>query len=134
MWMMTVFVALTALAVGIIWLLARGKLRDSDWTNSAVLAALVIGGSAVFGATANLVTNSISASYQSATEIKKMQATMLLAILQENEPSYVPGRNEAMRKERITIAIQSGLISDDDGSICMAFVKEGCPIKVLKAK
>jgi hypothetical protein len=63
-----------------------------------------------------------------------MQATMLLAILQENEPSYVLGRNEAMRKERITIAIQSGLISDDDGSICMAFVKEGCPIKVLKAK
>jgi hypothetical protein len=36
--------------------------------------------------------------------------------------------------ERVTIAIQSGIIFDDDGSICMAFVKEGCPIKVLKAK
>ena len=43
-------------------------------------------------------------------------------------------RNEGMRKERTTIAIQSGIISDDDGSICMAFVKDGCPIKVLKAK
>ena len=131
---MIVFVALIALVGSIIWVRVRGKLRDSDWTNSAVLAALVIGGSAVFGAAANLITSSISASYQSATEMKKLQATMLLAILQENEPSYVPGRNEAMRKERITIAIQSGIISDEDGSICMAFVKEGCPVKVLKAK
>jgi hypothetical protein len=134
LWTMIIFVVVVVAVLAASIFLLRERLRDSDWTNSAVLAALVIGGAAVFGAIANLVTTSISASYQSSAEMKKLQATMLLAILQENEPSYVPGRNEAMRKERITLALQFGLFSDDNGSICMAFVKEGCPIKVLKAK
>jgi hypothetical protein len=109
LWMMIVFlVALAAALAGVIWLFAKGKLHG-DWTNPAVLAALVIGASSVVGAIANLWTNSISASYQSAAEMKKLQATMLLNILQQNEPSYVPGRNEAMRKERTTIAIHSSM-------------------------
>ena len=133
MWTMIIFIVVVCVAVAAGIFLLRGRLRDSDWTNSAVLAALVIGGATVFGAIANLVTTSISASYQSSAEMKKLQATMLLNILEENS-QYGPAQIEAMRKERIILALQSGLISDDNGSICMAFVKEGCPIKILKAK
>ena len=40
--------------------------------------------------------------------------------------------NEYNQKQRMTILIQSGIIPDHDGRICMALIKEGCPIKVLK--
>jgi hypothetical protein len=104
-----------------------------NWSDPTVLAA-IIGGSAALGvAIAGSISGSISASYQSAAEVEKTRGTLLVNILLAYEPSQVPGRNEQNLKDRITVLIQSGIMSDNDGSICMAIVKEGCPVKVLKA-
>jgi hypothetical protein len=99
-----------------------------------VLAAIVVALAAVFTALMSVLTNSITASYQSASDREKSKTAVLLSILQEYNTGMVPGRNEQMMKDRITIAIQSGLISDEDGSICLAFLKQGCPVKVLRVK
>jgi hypothetical protein len=93
---------------------------------AAVLTAWVAIASLLFGW--------VTSCSQENLERQKLQSSILLGILQQYQPNMVPGRNEAMLKERVKVAIQSGMISDDDGRICMAFITEGCPIKILKAK
>lgn len=118
--------------------LKKRDLEDrSGWKrlkHPAVAAALITGWVALASGIGSGIFGWVSSSTQARVELKKFQDTIVLNILQENEPSYVPARNEEMRKQRIRIAIESGIIADENGSICRAFVGEGCPIKVLRAK
>jgi hypothetical protein len=116
--------------------LKQKELNDQDgWSNklkspavvAAMITAMVLLSSAIVSATVGWKTSSDQAS----TERQKNQNTILLAILQEYDTNATPGRNAETRAERIKIGIQSRLISDDDGSICMAFIGSGCPIKVI---
>jgi len=51
---------------------------------------------------------------------------MLLGLVQNN------GLNDASRSDFTRHLIQAGVLPDEDGSICMAFVGKDCPLKVLK--
>jgi hypothetical protein len=104
------------------------------YLHPAVIAAVVVGAATVLAAIVNLITSWITLSYDTTFEQEKSKTTVLLGILQEYNPNMVSERNEQMMKDRIIIAIQSGLISDENGSVCLAFLKQGCPIKVLKVK
>jgi hypothetical protein len=109
--------------------------RGTPWyLHPAVISALVVAAATVLAAIVSLITNWITLSYDTTFEQDKNKTTVLLGILQDYNPNMVPPRNEQMMKDRITIAIQSGLISDEDGSICLAFLKQGCPVKVLRVK
>ncbi len=118
------------------WLLTR-----VDWSIklaepvvvASLVAALTTGTVTAISAVGTMVSGAILASNQKSAEIEKMKATILLSIVQQYDSSLVPQRNENNQKQRMTVLIQSGIIPDDDGSICMALIKEGCPIKVLKA-
>lgn len=118
------------------WLLTR-----VDWSIklaepvvvASLVAALTTGTVTAISAVGTMVSGAILASNQKSAEIEKMKATILLSIVQQYDLSLVPQRNENNQKQRMTVLIQSGIIPDDDGSICMALIKEGCPIKVLKA-
>lgn len=118
------------------WLLTR-----VDWSIklaepvvvASLVAALTTGTVTAISAVGTMVSGAILASNQKSAEIEKMKATILLSIVQQYNSSLVPQRNENNQKQRMTVLIQSGIIPDDDGSICMALIKEGCPIKVLKA-
>jgi hypothetical protein len=113
--------------------------KNSDWgrRDPVVVAAYVAGFTALVVAWTNalgaVVSGSISTWGQKEAEIEKARSAALLSVILQYEPSEVPARNESTRKERITALIQSGIIADDGGSICMAMIKEGCPLKVLNA-
>jgi zinc transporter ZupT len=109
-----------------------------DWkmrlTSPTVIASVVAASAAVAVAVTSAISGLISASYQSASEIEKTKANVLLSVLLHYDSSLVPDRNLQNERDRMKILIQSGIVSDDNGSICMALIKEGCPVQVLKAK
>jgi hypothetical protein len=119
-------------------------LRQVNWqrrlTSPLVVSAVVAGGTtfavAAIGAVGSVVSSWISASSQRATDIEKSKANVVLSVVQQYDSSLAIGRNESNRRERIRILIQSGVIPDENGSICKAVMDkdEGCPIEVLKAK
>jgi hypothetical protein len=117
-------------------------LHQIDWKSRlatpSVLAAVVVAFATVavaaIGALGGAVSGWIVSSYQASSEIEKTKANVLLSIVQQYDASMVPTRNEEYQRRRMTILIQSGIVSDEKGSICMALIKEGCPIKVLSAK
>src|SRR5271170_6137794 len=96
----------------------------SAWLHSAaVRAAVVAGAAAVAVAAAGFIGGWISASYQSASEREKLQATMLLELVRLQGIGQVEFARQM---------IQAGFIKDPDGSICVNYVGQGCPLKVLK--
>jgi hypothetical protein len=109
-------------------------MHTSERTSSPAVQAAIVGAfAAISVAIAGLITGWISAKYQSTAEVEKARGTLLLTTLLAYEPTQVPGRNEQNLKDRIKVLIQSGVMVDKEGSICMAVIKEGCPITVLKA-
>jgi hypothetical protein len=128
-----VFLAFILIAAVIIWLL-----RQVDWntrlTEPTILAAIIAASAAVAVALSGAIGAVVAGWISASAERERTRATVLLGIVQQYEPSLVPQRNLDYQKTRTTILIQSGIISDDNRSICMALIKEGCPIKVLKAR
>src|SRR5436305_148328 len=99
-------------------------MRSRRWRNSAVVRAAEIGAAAVLaGALAGAIGGGISAKYQRASAAEKLQAEVLLDLVH----SAPMPRMEYTRR-----MIQAGILKDPDGSICMAFVGQGCPLSVLK--
>lgn len=125
------FLALCLLLTATVWLLWK-----VDWKakldSPTVIAALVAGSAALAVALTGAISGVISSHYQSAAEVEKTRMTVLLDILQHYDPSLVPDRNLENQKQRMKIMIQSGIVADESGSICMALIQDGCPIKVLK--
>jgi hypothetical protein len=110
-----------------------------DWnprlTSPTVVASLVAGSAAFAVALTGAVAGVISASYQSKTEIEKTRSNVLLNIVQHYDSSLVPERNLDNQRQRMKIMIESGIVADDRGSICLAFkIQEHCPIQVRKAE
>jgi len=97
-------------------------------------AATVAAATGVLIASVTALSGQMSAYFQAEAAKEKVRADVLLPIVQEYESTLVPARNDENRRQRVTILIQSGVLADPDGSICMAVVKEGCPLAVLKAK
>jgi hypothetical protein len=112
------------------------KLKDLEdrrrWWNwlktPPVIAALITAWVAI----ASLVFGWITSHIQAQVEREKFQSSMLLTILEENVPGFSPDPYNPIRVERVRVAIQSGMISDGDGRICATFIRDGCPLKVLK--
>jgi hypothetical protein len=129
---------LTLIVVGLVilageaWLLIRVDLK-TRLAEPTVLAAVIAGGAAlavgISTALGAVVSGVISASYQKSAEIEKTRATVLLSIY---NATY--SRIEMHPDQKIRVLIQSGILPDDDGSICMAVIHQGCPLPVLKAK
>ena len=139
--LMILVIVLVAAGIIVWWLIPWATSLGVDWRRkleepviiAALVAAVVTGVVAVTNAVATMVSGAIAASNQKDAEIEKLRAATVLSVLQQYESSMVPARNEENQKQRMKILIQSGLIPDRNGSICMALIKEGCPIKVLKA-
>ncbi len=55
----------------------------------------------------------------------RLKGNLLLSLVQNND---------TVRKEYTARLIRSGVLEDDDGAICQAFVGEGCPIRVNRPK
>ena len=66
---------------------------------------------------------------QKDAEIEKLRATIVLSVLQQYEPTMVASGNERNQKQRMTMLIQSGIIPDHDGRICMAVIKRGALLR-----
>lgn len=95
----------------------------------AVVVAL-IGAVATLGvALASLISGAISGYFQRQSDIDKLKTTLVIGIA-----NYNVNVNHVSRAEYTKKLIESGVLPDDDGAICMAFVGEGCPLKVLKIK
>ncbi len=89
-----------------------------------VLAAVIAAGASIGVALAGVVIGSISAYYQRQSDSDKLRTTLIINISSQGEA----GR----RADVARALIESGVLPDQDGSICMAFVGKGCPLKVLK--
>ena len=66
----------------------------------------------------------VSSYCQHQSDVARIKANLLLSLVQNNESN---------RKEYTARLIRSGVLEDDDGAICRAFVSDepkGCPIKV----
>lgn len=128
-------VVTAVLAIGLTAILRR--VRWQEKLKDPIVVAAVVAASATFAVAAvntvgSVVSGSISASYQEKIEAEKLRANILLSVLQQYEQTLVPERNEANQKNRMKVLIQSGIVSDSDGSICKAIGIDGCPIKILK--
>jgi hypothetical protein len=128
-----IIVGLCLVLAAAVWLLWK-----VDWktrlASPTVVTSLVAASAAVAVAVTGAISGLISAAYQSAAETEKTKADVLLSIVQGYDASLDPDKNLEYQKQRILILIQSGIVADDNGSICMALIKDNCPIKVLKAK
>lgn len=86
----------------------------------AIISAVAIVGVSIAGA----IGAAITAHSQQQTDIAKLKTTILL--------SLVLRIDDATRAEYARTLIQAGVLPDEDGAVCMAFVRKGCPLKVLK--
>jgi hypothetical protein len=89
----------------------------------SVAAATIAAAASIGIALASLIGGSISASFQQESDTEKLKTTVVIDIV--NWP-------EAQRGSFAAQLIQSGVLPDKDGSICMAFVHKGCPLEILK--
>ena len=89
-----------------------------------VLAAAIGAGASIGVAVAGVIGGSISAYYQRLSDTDKLRTSLVLNIASQGSAS---GRVEVARA-----LIESGVLPDPDGSICMAFVGMGCPLKIAK--
>jgi len=121
---------LLAVAIGLLW--------KVDWktrlTSPTVVASLVAGSAAFAVALTGAISGVISASYQSKAEIEKMRSNVLLSIVQFYDPSK-PDQSLEIQKQRMKVMIESGIVPDENGSICLALeIQKPCPILVQKVK
>ncbi len=133
---MTTFIVYpTVVAIGVV-IIGCVILKFVDWksalTEPIVVASVVAAVTSGIVAIMTLASGAIASSNQKDAAIEQLRTTTLLSIIQQYASSQVPGRNENNQKQRMAILIQSGIVRDNEGSICMALIKEGCPIKVLK--
>ncbi|HUI20825.1 MAG TPA: hypothetical protein VLZ74_07245 [Methylocella sp.] len=87
---------------------------------AAIVAAAATIGVAVAGAFGGMV----SSYYQHQTSVAQLKANLLLDIVQ---------KDDTQRREYTRRLISSGVLEDNDGTICRALVSQGtgeCPIKV----
>ena len=97
----------------------------NGWMQSAtVRAAVVAGSAAVAVAVAGAIGGWISSVYQRASEAEKLQTTIVVDLIHVSDSA---------RAEYARRLIQAGVLKDSDGSICRAFVGQGCPLPILKA-
>ena len=97
--------------------------------NPIVLAAVIAAAASLSVAAAAAISAVIASGFQSGSDAARLQATILL------EVAKIPNLGERAITARQLI--ESGLLKDDDGMICVAFVKSqqggSCPIKPQKA-
>jgi len=84
----------------------------------AILAAVIAAAASIGIALAGVIQGSISAYYESKADGEHTQVALVSNILKLPEQE---------RKDYAAKLIQSGLLKDDDGSICRAFIGQGCP-------
>lgn len=92
-----------------------------------VLAAVIAAAASLGVAMAGAIGGGISSYFQSQSDLARLKTTILLELVK---------KNDADAKKTAGVLIQSGVLPDADGAICMAFVGagEGCPIKVAKPR
>jgi hypothetical protein len=92
--------------------------------NSATVRASVVGAAAAVAvAVAGVIGGSIGAYFQHKSDSEKLQATILVELVRNNDQ---------LRAEYTSHLLRAGILKDNDGAICRAFVKVGvCPIKAL---
>lgn len=106
------------------WLL-HAERNVMTWMSSPTVRAAAIGAAAAIAvAVAGLIGGSISAYFQGKSDSEKLQATLLMELVRSNES----GRIEYTRR-----LLEAGVLKDDDGAICRAFIEQGCPIKPLRS-
>jgi hypothetical protein len=86
----------------------------------AVFVGMVAAAASVAVAVAGAISGSISSFYQDRSEQAKLHTTALLELIK-----YKPDE----QSERVRQLIQAGILKDEDGKICKAFLVSGCPIK-----
>lgn len=121
----------SAAALLLLLMAVRGKWQKAHWNDPTVLAALIAGAAALGVAAAGAISGSISAAYQNAAEGEKDRGDLLIHALLAFDPHKTQQQNQDDLSQRVKILIQSGIIPDDNGSICRAFVGGNCPLKVL---
>src|SRR5690348_8888108 len=84
----------------------------SRWWNWLKTPPVIAAFITAWVALGSYVSSAVTARIQARSELQKFQASMLLSILTDNTPS-----GGAARGARVKIAIQSGMISDEDGRI-----------------
>lgn len=91
----------------------------------AVFAAIVTAAATIGVAVAGAIGGTISSYFQTESAHSQLQTTILLEILKGNQQQ---------RADEARVMIQSGVLEDKDGAICMAFIGEGkgCPLKVVR--
>ena len=133
--LLMLIVAGCAAAVALVLRVMRGKWSDVKWSDPTILAAIIAGSAALGVAVAGAISGSISAAYQSAAAAEKNKGDLLVAALLKFNPQKSEPDNQKDLAQRVKILIQSGIIPDDSGSICRAFVKDflktDCPLTKL---
>jgi hypothetical protein len=120
-----------ASAVALVLRAMRGKWKDVNWSDPTVLAAIIAGSAGLGVAVAGAISGSISAAYQSAAEGEKNRGDLLNHALLAFDPHKTLEQNQDDLRQRVKVLIQSGVVPDDNGSICRAFVGGDCPLKIL---
>jgi hypothetical protein len=90
-----------------------------------IFAAIVAAAATIGVAIAGAIGGMISSYFQMQSDHSRLQTTILVEIMKGNEQQ---------RTDEARLMIQSGVLEDKDGAICMAYIGEGkgCPLKVLR--
>jgi hypothetical protein len=88
-----------------------------------VFAAIVAAAASIGVAIAGAIGGGISSYFQKESDHSRLQTTILVELMK---------RLDDQRQEDAKRMIQSGVLQDKDGAICMAFVGKDCPLKVLR--
>ena len=79
---------------------------------------------AIIGLLAGAISGVVSGIYLRQSDAEKLRLSLILNITSR------PPEQQAEIARRF---IQSGLLRDPDGALCMAFIGKDCPLKILKA-
>jgi Na+/glutamate symporter len=88
-----------------------------------IFAAIVAAAATIGVAVAGAIGGIISSYFQTESDHSKLQTTILVEIMKGNEQQ---------RTDEARLMIQSGVLEDKHGAICMAFIGKDCPLKVLR--
>lgn len=89
-------------------------------TRPGIFVGVVAAAATVAVAVAGAISGSISSYYQDRSEQAKLRTTALLVIIKDKPDE---------QSEHARQLIKAGILEDEDGKICKAFVVSGCPIK-----
>jgi Kef-type K+ transport system membrane component KefB len=136
----TLIVCITIVVIVGVAIVEVWALRRVNWkqrlTNPVIVAAIVAGATTLavtaFSAAGSIVSSAISSSSQKATEIEKNKTNALLSIVLQYDPKVDDKTNDARRSQGVKYLIESGILADENGSICLTFINTGCPLQVKK--